>query len=238
MSEVTYDESIYYPYTEPCKALINQLLNGKYSLEEAELLASQINESYINYLKKFNRNLGGKSNSRNGVGGTYDCIALCCVYELCKDKVSLMDIEELEKKLFLTTFKKLSFVDLNNPILKRLYHFADSIAAKKGNKIDDYHMVVEPYDVKQPIRYHFTSCPVAEFAKQFGFDDVLPYLCNADFFGIELMHGKLIRKNTLGNGDVCDYAICGNKDPYVKEHEEYRDEAGYIRNTKRRSKQI
>ena len=71
MSEVTYDESIYYPYTEPCNALINQLLNGKYSLEETELLASQINESYMNYLKKFNRNLGGKSNSRNDVGGTY-----------------------------------------------------------------------------------------------------------------------------------------------------------------------
>ena len=51
MSEVTYDESIYYPYTEPCKALINQLLNGKYSLEETELLASQINESYMNYAK-------------------------------------------------------------------------------------------------------------------------------------------------------------------------------------------
>ena len=28
----------------------------------------------------------------------------------------------------------------------------------------------------------------------------------------------------------CDYTICGDKDPYIEEHPEYRDEAGYRRN--------
>ena len=32
------------------------------------------------------------------------------------------------------------------------------------------------------------------------------------------------------SGCRCDYAICGDKDPYLKEHPEYRDEAGYRRN--------
>ena len=32
------------------------------------------------------------------------------------------------------------------------------------------------------------------------------------------------------SGCRCDYAICGDKDPYVKEHPEYRDENGYRRN--------
>ena len=31
-------------------------------------------------------------------------------------------------------------------------------------------------------------------------------------------------------GCRCDYTICGDKDPYVKEHPEYRDENGYRRN--------
>ena len=30
--------------------------------------------------------------------------------------------------------------------------------------------------------------------------------------------------------DRCDYTICGDKDPYVKEHPEYQDENGYRRN--------
>lgn len=33
-----------------------------------------------------------------------------------------------------------------------------------------------------------------------------------------------------GNGCKCDYTICGDKDPYLNKHPEYRDEAGYRRN--------
>jgi hypothetical protein len=32
------------------------------------------------------------------------------------------------------------------------------------------------------------------------------------------------------NACRCDYTICGDKDPYLKEHPEYRDEAGFRRN--------
>lgn len=39
-----------------------------------------------------------------------------------------------------------------------------------------------------------------------------------------------VRKTTCVNGDVCDYAICGDKDPYCALHPEYCDEAGFRRN--------
>lgn len=35
---------------------------------------------------------------------------------------------------------------------------------------------------------------------------------------------------TCVDGCRCDYTICGDKDPYLKEHPEYRDEAGFRRN--------
>ena len=41
---------------------------------------------------------------------------------------------------------------------------------------------------------------------------------------------KEIRANTCVNGCRCDYTICGDQDPYVKEHPEYRDEADFRRN--------
>lgn len=35
---------------------------------------------------------------------------------------------------------------------------------------------------------------------------------------------------TCANGCKCGYTICGDKDPYLKGHPEYRDENGYRRN--------
>ena len=47
---------------------------------------------------------------------------------------------------------------------------------------------------------------------------------------MELLHARLIRTNTCVNGCRCDYTICGDQDPYLKGHPEYRDEAGFRRN--------
>ena len=60
--------------------------------------------------------------------------------------------------------------------------------------------------------------------------NIMPALCNVDFASMELLHARLIRTNTCVNGCRCDYTICGDQDPYVKEHPEYRDEAGFRRN--------
>ena len=72
--------------------------------------------------------------------------------------------------------------------------------------------------------------PEAEFAKQFGFTDIMPALCNVDYASMELLHARLVRTTTCVDGCRCDYTICGDQDPYAKEHPEYRDENGYRRN--------
>ena len=91
-------------------------------------------------------------------------------------------------------------------------------------------MMVAPYETGKPIYYEFTSCPAAEFAIKHGLTDIMPALCNVDFASMELLHARLIRTNTCVNGCRCDYIICGDQDPYVKEHPEYRDEAGFRKN--------
>ena len=86
------------------------------------------------------------------------------------------------------------------------------------------------YDKDKPIYYEFTSCPAAEFAIRHGLTDIMPALCNVDYASMELLHARLVRTTTCVDGCRCDYTICGDKDPYVKEHPEYRDENGYRRN--------
>ena len=73
--------------------------------------------------------------------------------------------------------------------------------------------------------------PFTMFAIAWVFFFVLfkPWI-NVDFASMELLHARLIRTNTCVDGCRCDYTICGDKDPYLKGHPEYRDEAGFRRN--------
>ncbi len=91
-------------------------------------------------------------------------------------------------------------------------------------------MAVAPYEKDKPVYYEFTACPAAEFAIKHGLTDIMPALCNVDFASMELIHARLVRTGTCINGDKCDYTICGDRDEYLKDHPEYRDEEGYRRN--------
>ena len=101
---------------------------------------------------------------------------------------------------------------------------------KRCDAWHDYEMTVAPYENGKPIYYEFTSCPAAEFAIRHGLTDIMPALCNVDYASMELLRARLVRTTTCVDGCRCDYTICGDRDPYLKEHPEYRDEAGYRRN--------
>ena len=77
------------------------------------------------------------------------------------------------------------------------------------------------------VLYH--DDPAVDLQKVFWENKVL-CVSGADFAGMELIHARLIRKTTCSNGCKCDYTICGDKDPYCREHPEYRGAQGYSRN--------
>lgn len=152
-------------------------------------------------------------------------------YTVCRDKTSLGEIEEMEGALFLPAFRRLSrFVDGNKPLFRKLLHRAFSQAKGRCDRWGDFVMHVSPWDPEGPIRYEFTACPTAEFAREHGLEEIMPALCNPDYAGMELIHARLVRQTTCANGCRCDYAIYGDRDPALKDHPEYRDEAGYRRN--------
>ena len=143
---------------------------------------------------------------------------------------SFREIEEMEENLILPFFRRLRFVDCNKPFWRKLMYRAFLRAKRSCDKWHDYEMMVTPYENGKPIYYEFTACPAAEFAIRHGLTDIMPALCNVDFASMELLHARLVRTTTCVDGCKCDYAICGDKDPYLKEHPEYRDDAGYRRN--------
>ena len=168
------------------------------------------------FLSDWRTDLGGKKNFHNGVGGTYDCIAIMSYYVVCKAITSFREIEEMEENLILPTFRKLKFVDCNKPFWRKLMYRA-FVRAKSGcDKWHDYEMSVAPYENGKPIYYEFTSCPAAEFAIRHGLTDIMPALCNVDYASMELLHAKLARTTTCVDGCRCDYTICGDYDAFYE----------------------
>ncbi len=228
--ELDLDLSCHVLYSKPCKKAILKKIALYYSESQREGIWNKIQEQYVTFLRDYRKDLGGKRNMHNGPAGTYDCIALSSYYLVCKEFFSVQEIEEMESSLFLPSFKKLSFVNANKSLYRKLLHRAFLSAEKHCDKWGDYEMEVDPYEKGKPIHYVFHSCPVAEFAKEHGLLELMPAFCNPDYPGLAYMRAKLIRKSTCSNSNICDYLIVGDEDPFAKEHPEYVDKAGYRRN--------
>ena len=200
-NELLFDRKSHVLYSKPCKKEILAKIALHYPEAERETVWEKVQRQYVVFLSDWRTDLGGKKNFHNGVGGTYDCIAIMSYY-----------------------------VDCNKPFWRKLMYRA-FVRAKSGcDKWHDYEMSVAPYETDKPIYYEFTSCPAAEFAIKHGLTDIMPALCNVDYASMELLRARLVRTTTCVDGCRCDYTICGDKDPYLKEHPEYRDEAGFRRN--------
>ena len=225
-SELNFDRNCHVIYSKQLKNKIIKKIALHYPENEREEIFTKIQLQFVDFLRDYRTDLGGKKNFHNGLCGTYDCIAVFAYYVVCKDVTSFEEIEHLYGDLFIESFKKLSFVDCNKKFYLKLMHKTFLTAEKRCEKWKDYEMHVEPFKEKKPIRYKFTACPVAEFAKEHNLLDILPALCNADYAAMEVIHARLVRTTTLGIGDHCDYTICGDKDPFLKDHPEFRDKNG------------
>lgn len=229
-SEVKFDRACHVLYSKKCRRELQKRIAMHYPAGDRAAVWEKVQMQYAEFLSDWRTDLGGKRNFHNGAGGTYDCIAIMSYYAVCRTVATFREIEEIEEALILPAFRRLKFVDCNKPFWKRLMYKAFTRAKSGCDKWQDYKMNIAPYDDGKPIYYEFTACPAAEFAKNHGLVDIMPALCNVDYASMELIHARLVRTTTCVEGCKCDYTVCGDKDPYLKEHPEYRDKAGFRRN--------
>ena len=56
--------------------------------------------------------------------------------------------------------------------------------------------------------YHNLVCPMANFAKQYGYEEYMPYLCNLDYVMFGVLGAPLYREHTcFEDGDYCDFKL-------------------------------
>ena len=130
-NELLFDRKSHVLYSKPCKKEIQAKIALHYPAAERETVWEKVQRQYVDFLSDWRTDLGGKKNFHNGVGGTYDCIAIMSYYVICKAVTSFREIEEMEENLILPTFRKLKFVDCNKPFWRKLMYKA-FVRAKSG----------------------------------------------------------------------------------------------------------
>ena len=124
-------------------------------------------------------------------------------------------------------FGKLSFlskiVDVNRPWQMKLFRNAmyrryvpySELVEKKlaqGEWGNTWRVRVNPRNTDEGVCFDLVGCPLADFARENGYEQLLPYMCATDHLVAELMHAKLIRTHTCATGSSsCDYWYVGDR---------------------------
>ncbi|WP_242994405.1 L-2-amino-thiazoline-4-carboxylic acid hydrolase [Butyrivibrio fibrisolvens] len=62
--------------------------------------------------------------------------------------------------------------------------------------------------------YHNLVCPLSIFAKKYGYEEYMPYLCNLDYVMFGVLGAPLYREHTcFEDGDFCDFKLKNDATP-------------------------
>lgn len=97
---------------------------------------------------------------------------------------------------------------LRNCLYKSYRKYAEKVAEKqeKGEWTDTWGMIVNPNNTDEGIAFTLVGCPLADYAKKYGYEELMPHMCTLDHAYAKIMHARLIRTHTVAAGsDSCDY---------------------------------
>ena len=235
--DLPIDRSRHAIYTKNAKACVQKLLRRCYDEERAAELWEQVQLRYAEFLKE-EPAMGGARITTS----IYDPILIFAWYAVVPDKPPLEEIQQDIFSCFFGCFETLGKIfDLNrtwdNRLAARIFQKANDIRVQEIERFpDSFRMGTCSYEKDQGvIRYSFTQCPNAEFAKRHHMEDVLPVMCNCDHLAMQKIHACLIREGTCVSSDCCDYCIVGDKSELAKAYELKRCENGLLVSVRKES---
>ncbi|MBQ9825264.1 MAG: L-2-amino-thiazoline-4-carboxylic acid hydrolase [Solobacterium sp.] len=226
--DLPFDRSKHAVYTKNAKKCVYRLLRKCYGKIETEQLWEKIQLKYCEYLR-----------DEPAMGGCkltvsiYDPILIFAWHETAPLKPDREEIQQEIYDCFMGTFTKLGKVfNLNrrtdNRLAAKIFKAANDLREEEIKKYPgSFRMGSCDYDRENGIiRYSFTQCPNAEFAKRHHLEHVLPLMCNCDHMAMEKLHAALIREGTCVTSDCCDYCIVGDQNELASEYTLAEDENG------------
>ena len=173
-------------------------------------------------------------------GQFYDAVLFFAYFDTTEDLPPREVIQQEVYSSFMASFDTIGKAVNANRVQHNLLIagiFKLSVASKR-KQFEQNSEWFEPtectYDAGRGIvRYSFLRCPIADFARKHGFLAYLPYMCNCDHMGLQKIHAGLVRTSTCGVGDVCNYAIAGDRSSFYSEYVTVKDENGLLLSVRR-----
>ena len=146
---------------------------------------------------------------------TYMCFVFLAIWKAGEGAISPDSLRRVTKALMARPIvgKIMGGKDINRPEdmaaakarFHRMQDWADAHPEYK-DKTWDFHF--DDAKHRDGSYYYFTHCPLEKFARENGFQEVLPVACEIDYITTTFIHGVLHRDYTLATGGpMCDYWI-------------------------------
>ena len=234
-SSLPFDRSKHALYTKNAKKCVMDLLQRYYDEQTTESSWEKIQLQYCEFLK--DEPALGRVKITTSI---YDPILIFAWYKVIPDKPALEDVQQDVFKSFMGSFETLGKIfnlnrRLDNRLAGRIFQKTSDIRVKEiGQYPASFRIGYYSYDdEKGIIRYNFTQCPNAEFAKRHHMENVLPLMCNCDHLAMQKLHAVLIREGTCVTGDCCDYCVVGDRNPLAKEYDLIKSDNGLLLSIKK-----
>jgi len=236
--DLPFDRTKHVCYTKNAKKCVQMLLRRYYDEKTAAKLWEKVQLQYCEYLKDEPALAGSKITV-----SIYDPILIFSWYAVVPDKPPLEDIQQDVYDCFMGSFDTLGKIfNLNrkrdNRLAGKIFRKTSDIRKEEIKRFPgSFRMGDFDYDKENGIvRYSFTQCPNAEFAKRHHIEDVLPVMCNCDHMAMQKLHATLIREGTCCTGACCDYCIVGDQNPLAAEYELKAAENGLLVSVRKETK--
>ncbi len=149
----------------------------------------------------------------------YECFVFLAVWKAAEGRIAADDLRKITRDV-------LSF-----PLLRAVGLVANANSKKSIERLDErlhgcqawldahpqYKETSWDFNCDETLHrdggyYHFTHCPLNDYARRHDMIDILPVMCEIDHMTAALMHAKLHREQTLATGGTkCDYWFYGDK---------------------------
>ena len=149
----------------------------------------------------------------------YECFVFLAVWKAAEGKLGTEELRKITKDvLSIPLLRAMSlYVNANTAkgverIGKMMYANQAWLDAHPQYKAASWDFNFDETLHRDGFYYHFTQCPLNNYARQHDMLDILPVMCDVDHMTAALMHAKLHREQTLASGGgMCDYWFYGNK---------------------------
>ena len=228
--DLPFDRTKHVCYTKNAKKCVQKLLRRYYDEQMAAGLWEKIQLQYCEFLKEEPAMKDAKITT-----SIYDPILVFAWYQVIPNKPPLGDVQQDIFKSFMGSFEIMGKIfNLNrkfdNGLAAKIFQKANDIRVEEIKKFPEaFRMGYSSYDKENGvIRYSFTQCPNAEFAKRHHMEDVLPVMCNCDHMAMQKLHATLIHEGTCCTGACCDYCIVGDQNPMANAYDLVKRENGLL----------